>query len=247
MGVPVEFCEPWTTPDKLCCPDAVSVDCETGDPVVASYAWTDEELIEAATGILYRATCSLYPGHCEVTVRPCGYCSCNRKKCGCGRYIYIDLQEKYPIVSIDEVLIDGEVVPESSYRLDDYHRLVRTDGACWPACNDLILEATEPRTFQVSYTAGRLPPIELQMAAAELACEMKRACNGFDCRLPRNVTHVSRQGISMDITALEGAVSGRVSGLAMVDSAVSQYNCSRARARVWHPSLQGPRQVFPTP
>lgn len=243
---PVEFCEPWTTADKLCCDDAVSVDCVTGDPVPATYAWTDEQLIEAATGILYRQTCQLFPGWCTITVRPCTYCACNRKKCGCGRYVFVDLQDRYPIISVDEVLIDGVEVDPETYRVDDYHRLVNLDGECWPSCNNFSLDATEPGTFSVTYTAGRRPPIELQMAAAELACELKRACNGLDCRLPRNVTHVSRQGVSMDISALEDAVSGSVSGLAAVDIAVRRYNCARAKGRVWHPSLHKPRQVYPS-
>lgn len=246
MGIPVEYCAPWTTPDKLCCPDAVGVDCETGEPDPAVYAWTDEELIEAASGILFRATCRLYPGHCQITVRPCGECGCNRHKCGCGRYPFVTLQEKYPIISVDEVLVDGVVVPAGEYRVDDYQRLVRLDGTCWPSCNDLIEPATEPNTFQVTYTAGRLPPIQLQMAAAELACELKRACNGLDCGLPGNVTSVSRQGVSFNIDALEAHVGAASTGISAIDAAIRQYDCKSARSRVWHPSLPNRRGVYPS-
>lgn len=245
MGVPVEFCEPWITADRMCCPDVEPVDCATGDPVEVVYPWTDDEIIEAATGMLFRQTCHLFPGHCEIVVRPCAYCGCSRKKCGCGRYVYIDLQDTYPIITVDEVLIDGAVVDPSAYRVDDYRRLVRVDGECWPGCNDLSSADTEPNTFSVAYTAGRRPPIELQMAAAELACELKRACNGGDCRFPSNVTQVSRQGVTLNIDALESAVAGGVSGIAIVDAAVRRYNCSRSKARVWHPSLKQARQVFP--
>ena len=244
MGVPVEYCEPWTTPERLCCPDLEPVDCVTGEPIPALYAWTDAELIDAASGMLFRQTCHLFPGHCEVTIRPCGYCACRRDHCSCGRYVFVDLQETYPIISVDEVLIDGVALDVGAYRIDDFHRLVRTDGACWPVCNDLTLEATEPGTFQVTYTAGRKPPIELQMAAAELACELKRACNGLDCRFPSNVTSVTRQGVTMNIDALEAAVNGGVSGIAMVDATVRRYNCQRSKSRVWHPTLRSPRGVF---
>lgn len=245
---PVEFCEPWTTADKLCCPDVVGTDCETGDEVPAVYVWNDDELIEAATGILFRATCRLYPGYCQHVVRPCVECRCQRSPCDCGRrYPYIDLQDKYAVISVDEVLIDGVVLDPSEYRLDDHHRLVRLNGGCWPTCNDLIAEPTEPQTIQVTYTAGRRPPIELQMAAAELACEMKRACNGGDCVFPRNVQSVSRQGITINMQALEAAVGQFGTGLAFVDATVQQYQCARARSRVWHPSLDNPMQVTPTP
>jgi hypothetical protein len=246
VSVPIDFCEPWTTVDKLCCPDAEPVDCVTGEPVVATYAWTDDELIEAATGILFRQTCSLFPGHCILTVRPCPTCDCPRRHCGCGRYPFISLNDRYPVISVDAVNVDGVTLDPGDYRVDDFHRLVRLDGECWPRCNDLLLPDDQPRTFSVIYTAGRRPPVQLQMAAAELACELKRACNGLDCRLPQNVTRVSRQGVSMDISALETAVNGGVSGLAAVDMAVRQYNCNRAKGRVWHPGLSKPRQVFPT-
>lgn len=247
MGIPVGFCAPWIDADRLCCPDAPDgEDCATGDPIVTTYAWSDDELIVAATGILFRATCQLYPGLCDVTVRPCAHCNCGRNKCGCGRYFYITLQDSYPVTEINEVKIDGNVVDSSTYRIDDFKQLVRLDGQCWPTCNDLSLDSTEPQTFDVSYTAGREPPIELQMACAELACEMKRACNGQSCGLPRNVTSVSRQGVSMNIDALESAVNGAVTGLAVVDNVVRQYNCQRQRSRVWHPSLDKPRQVFPS-
>jgi len=247
MGVPVTFCEPWVTPDRLCCIDpADPIDCVTGDPVPQTFAWTDEELIEAATGILFRRTCSLFPGECEITVRPCVECHCGRRHCGCGRYVFLALQERYPVISVDEVLIDGVVVDPSEYRVDDFFRLVRLDGECWPTCNDLTLPATEPNTFQVTYTAGRRPPIELQMAVAELACEMKRACGGLDCRLPANVTSVSRQGVTMNLDALEAAV-GAGSGIPGIDLAVSQYNCARAKGRVWTPGLSSNvRGVFPS-
>jgi len=247
MGVPVEFCEPWTTVDKLCCPDAEPIDCVTGEPVPATYVWTDEQLIEAATGILFRATCRLFPGHCQIKVRPCPPCACQHSPCRCGGvYPFIDLQDRYPVISVDEVKVDGVVVPPASYRVDDYHRLVRIDGMYWPGHQHLILDDTQPGTFSVTYTAGRRPPIQLQMAAAELACEMKRACNGLACGLPHSVTSVSRQGVTLNIDALEGSVEGGHSGIPGIDLAVSQYNCARSKGRVWHPSLSKPHQVYPS-
>lgn len=246
MTIPAEYCEPWTTPDKLCCPDVVGTDCDSGEEITATYKWSDEELIEMATNMLFRATCRLYPGHCPVTIRPCVECRCHRSPCDCThRYPFIDLQDRYPVISVEEVLIDGAIF--TAWRLDDYHRLVRTDGECWPHCNDLILPPTEPNTMQVKYTAGRRPPLELQAAVAELACEMKRACNGGDCVFPRNVTSVSRQGITLNIAALQDAVGKFGTGLAFVDSVVQQYDCRRAKTRVWHPGLSNPKQVTPTP
>lgn len=244
MGVPVDICEPWVEPDRLCCPDVEQTSCIDGEPIPSTYVWTDEELIEIASNILFRQTCNLFPGHCQITVRPCAYCGCNRRHCGCGRYIYVDLQDRYPVISVDEVKVDGLVVPPTSYRVDDFHRLVRTDNECWPSCNDFTEPTTAVDTFEVTYTAGRRPPPELQMAAAELACELKRACGGNDCRLPANVTSVQRQGVTLNIDALEAAVTTGQTGLAAVDLAVRHYDCNRAKARVAHPYLRGPRGVY---
>lgn len=247
MGIPVDYCEPWTTPERLCCPDATATDCGTGEEVPVTYAWTDDELIEAASGMLFRATCGLFPGHCELTVRPCVRCGCGRWPCGCGRYRFVDLQDRFPVISVESVLIDGEEVDPATYRLDDYRRLVRLGADVWPTCNDLALPSTDPGTFEVRYIAGRRPPIELQMAAAELTCELKRACNGLACRLPANVTRVTRNGITLEIGALEDALRAGVSGVAMVDAAIRRYDCTRAKARVWHPGLRQARQIVTTP
>lgn len=246
MGIPIEYCEPWTTSDRLCCPDAVYTDCVTDEIVATTYAWTDEELINAATGMLFRLTCGLFPGYCTITIRPCPDCRCGKTRCSCGQYRFISLQDRYPVISVDQVLINGVALDPAAYRVDDYQRLVRIDGECWPRCNDLSLPDSEANTFSVTYTAGRRPPIELQMAAAELACELKRACAGVECRLPANVTRVSRQGVTLDLQSAEAAAAAGVSGIAIVDAAVRRYNCARASARVWHPSLSSPGGVYPS-
>ncbi len=249
MASPVEFCEPWIDADRLCCPDdAGSAPCSDpdADVVEPTYLWSDDELIEAATGILFRATCRLFPGECPLVVRPCPPCSCH-DRCHCGRpYHFIVLSERYPVTAVTAVKIDGVTLDPSEYRVDDHHRLVRLGGERWPTRQDLELPDTEVGTFSVAFTAGRVPPIQLQMACAELACELKRACGGMSCNLPRSVTSVARQGVTLNIDALEAAVTGSATGLAMVDNVVAQYNCKRSRARVWHPSLSNERGVHPT-
>lgn len=251
MGQPIDFCAPWIDADRLCCPDGdpvVPCSDPDADAVTPTYIWSDDELIEAATGILFRATCRLFPGECETVVRPCPPCSCQHRPCRCvGRpYWYVVLQEHHPVIEVSEVKIDGVVLDADSYRLDEHARLVRTDGLRWPWRNYLDLPDTEEGTFSVTYTAGRTPPLELQMACAALACELKRACGGMSCALPSNVTMVNRQGVTLDLGALEAAVGGAASGLAIVDAAVRPYDCRRAKSRVWHPSLDRARGVHPT-
>lgn len=42
-----------------------------------------------------------------------------------------------PVQSVSQVLIDGQVVPPSAYRVADKRYLVRTDGDVWPKCQDM--------------------------------------------------------------------------------------------------------------
>lgn len=62
-------------------------------------------------------------------------CVCASDPCSCGPIHEIVLPG--PVGSIVEVLIDGAVLHPSAYRVDNGNRLVRQDGADWPACQDM--------------------------------------------------------------------------------------------------------------
>jgi len=47
-----------------------------------------------------------------------------------------------PVGDIVEILLDGAVLDPSAYRVDNGNRLVRTDGGCWPACQDMSKPGT---------------------------------------------------------------------------------------------------------
>lgn len=162
-----------------------------------------ETAIQVASNVLYAFTKRRYPGTRTDTIRP----TCkhhNHGDCSCAQLPGIRLPFP-PIVSITEVLIDGELVPPAEYRIDG-DRLVRlrdTDGTQhgWPTSQDLTLETTEPRTWSVTYVHGCDPPEGGVRACIELAEQLVKAWTPSDgsCRLPQRVTSISRQGVSLAV------------------------------------------------
>lgn len=234
-------CQPWTTADRLCCPgevladDPCTVEVESGP---ATYKWTDDELIQMASNILFKRTCSLYPGECESTLRPCLECNCREHACGC-HYEIVPLAGRYPVLEVTEVRIDGVLVPDTVYRLDEYARLVRTDGDVWPRRQDLSADPlTDTDTFLISFKTGRSVPPELQYAAALLACELKKACNGQGCRLPDNIRTVVREGVTYEVANIAELMDGSFQ-VPELDLILKSYDCAHKplRNRLLHPLL----------
>ncbi len=226
-------CQPWTTPDKLCCEGSGSLANCDGTTTPLTYEWTDDEVIMAASNILFARTCYRYPGVCTKRVWPCiGCCSCS-SPCGCGVYRTIELTSDYPILSIVSVTIDGVAVNPALYRLDENARIVRIDGDRWPNANNLGLTAypNSGSEVVVEYETGRDVPTQLQMAAAELACELKKACNGdTSCKLPSHVRSVTRRGVEYEVNDLQMWLMQGLTGIPIVDHAISIYgNCKKSR------------------
>lgn len=139
----------------------------------------------------------------------------------------------YPVTGIDEVIVDAAVLPDTAYRVDDFRWLVRLDGDSWPCCQDLTADpATDPDTFEVTFTHGLTAPTLGQRAASVLACELYRACtNDSDCRLPRRVTNVTRQGMTMISPGLSDVIERGRTGLPEVDLFLQAYNPERLARR----------------
>jgi hypothetical protein len=95
-----------------------------------------------------------------------------------------------PVCEVVEVRVAGDAVPTGSYRVDDLHWLVRTDGGSWPA-------GARPGDWTATYTQGVPVPAGGQRAKGELMSELWKACNGDkDCALPKRVQVIARQGIT---------------------------------------------------
>ena len=170
-----------------------------------------------------------------VWINACGHVSA----CGCDSTKYVALPA--PVGRLDEVKVDGQVVPVSAYRLDSGRYLVRMDGEDWPVTQDLTLPDTEPGTFSDTYLNAYPVDSLGAYAVGVLAMEFAKACSGSKCRLPAGVTSISRQGITMEIPS--GVFPGGMTGIREVDSFIALWNPngSMQSSRVWSPDRPSPR------
>jgi hypothetical protein len=115
----------------------------------------------------------------------------------------------FPVLEVVAVDIDGVVVPQVEYRVEDRRRLVREAGS-WP----------EDGSMSVEYRWGGRPGPGGTAAAAAYACQLAKSMspNCKDCRLPRRVTTVTRQGVSAAVLDPMTLAADGLTGLAEVDS-----------------------------
>lgn len=163
-----------------------------------------------------------WPGNAR---EPWGWCSCNREvNVGCRSLPSVQLLG-YPIGDVTEVKIDGEVLDPEFYRVDEYQYLVRlpdSDGnnVGWPCCQHLELADDQPGTWSVSYEYGAAPPIGGVRSCASLGCQLALACRPAtvgSCRLPKRVTTITRQNVTLAILDPMSLFKDGMTGLAEVD------------------------------
>jgi hypothetical protein len=191
-------------------------------------AWAVNDLWEA-TGRVY--------GTCEVTVMPCndystlcGSCHDAYRSCGCSSVSEVKLAG--PVDSITEVVVDGVVLDDTAYRVDDWQWLVRLDGGVWPSSAD----PTDPDSFSVSYLLGQPPPAGAGTVTGILMCS-RSACSNGACRVPKNTQSLTRQGVTM-IRNLDGQF-----GILDVDQWVANANAPMFAGAVHSPDLPTVRQI----
>jgi hypothetical protein len=85
----------------------------------------------------------------------------------------------------------------TGFTLVDERWLARTDGH-WPTCPRLD-RLTGAGVFEVDYTYGTGPPASGVLAVNKLACELLGSLTGGPCALPKRVTSITREGISMTL------------------------------------------------
>ena len=91
-------------------------------------------------------------------------------------------------------------------------------------------------------------------AAAQLACEIYKACNGVDCALPLGTTRITRQGVTIERLSFTswafqsgvGQVGGWRTGLPLVDAFLQAYNPAGLKRRpvFWSPGKRQYAQAF---
>jgi len=146
----------------------------------------------------------------------------------CGATCEIELPRT---VSITSVIVDGATVSPSAYRIDNTYLLVRTDGACWPQCQDFDANPGAANTFTVTGVFGRVVPQECLDAASLLACEIGKGIAGQPCRLPQRMQSLSRQGVSVQFPSVNTYLDRGLTGMNEVDQLVVQFNPGRLSQR----------------
>lgn len=208
-------------------------------------------------------------GECPITVRPCkpphgwangfglplytGYpftptitetgawvnigC-CSTASCACQITCSILLPR--PVSRVDEVKVDGVVVPTDNYFVSGGDRIVWRGAEPCPfrTTQDLSKPDTEEGTLSVTYLNAF--PVDSVGACSVgiLALEFAKAMRGDKrCRLPGNVTAVNRQGVSMELIA--GSFPNGLTGIREVDAYVALWNPGGLTSgpRVWTPDM----------
>jgi hypothetical protein len=172
----------------------------------------------------------------------CGQCGVPQS-CGCGTIQQVELPA--PVNSIVTVKIDGSPIVSGAYRVDDNRFLVRTDGGVWPNANDLSKNDDQLGTWSVTATYGLNLPAGADWAVGELACELIKAQNGEDCRLPRHLTQLVRQGVTISLPDLSQLFKDGQTGLYLADIFINTWNPGhlRARARTYRVDQQLTRRA----
>jgi len=149
----------------------------------------------------------------------CGGC---RGSCSCTELSVALLPS--PVAAVVSVKLNGETLPASGYRVDNFRELVRLGGQTWPICQDMTLADTELDTWSVSVQVGQAVPQIGKLAVGELACEIIKACTGAPCAIPKNATTVTRQGITIDFPTYSEMLRDRRLGLRWCDMFIAAYN-----------------------
>jgi hypothetical protein len=245
VGVPVSMLEGpcgWSV-DVSCCADWATY----GPALQQSAAEFGAYVMWAATGRRY-GVCEITARPCGRTCGPnlySGYfwsngawqpynlggiwynstCGCNGlgNCASCRPLCQVSLPGPVNSIPATGVSVDGVVIPVDAWRVDNGKWLVRTDGSCWPECQDYNVDSGVG-TFFVTYNRGLDVPNVVAAAAGELACEWAKSCLGQACRLPQRVQSVSRQGVSVSMVPPEILLSMGLTGVDTVDQIIRSVN-----------------------
>lgn len=250
-------CSPWVTQDDLCAPcDDLDVDDRFLDMASG--------LLFQLDGYRYPGVCERTVRPCarphgrramdDAVPAPSGWrwhpswgsCACSGS-CGCAGRRSVELGA-FPIVDVAEVVVDGAVVDPALYRVDNRRWLTRLDNPDgtnpgWPTRQDLGQPDTAEGTWSVTFAWGREPPAAGVHAAAVLACELAMACDPAlqgQCRLPKTVTSVTREGITMVLSPSDFIDANGKTGIWEVDMFLRADNPGRLRrnSTVWTPGMR---------
>ena len=117
---------------------------------------------------------------------------------------------------------DGPEVLDPSEYVIEGDKLIRRHGRPWPFQNH-TRPLGEAGTWSVQYWRGTPPPRGAGLYVGILTKELLAAVSGGQCRIPRSVSHMSRQGVSYDFDMAAIFASGRT-GVPEIDTWLKTVN-----------------------
>lgn len=150
------------------------------------------------------------------------------------------------INTIDEIIIDGEILDPTAYKIEAYKWLVRVDGGKWPCSNNLAGEPGDEGVWTVEYTYGQPIPADARYVASIFACEMAKARCGADNCLPERLKTITRQGVSMSFADPLDFLEQGQTGIYEVDAWLRSVNPNKIqrRSRIYRPDRKGSNTTF---
>lgn len=169
---------------------------------------TDPDLLESASelaGTILRTLSGNRIGTCEDTIRPLSECGVCRGYCRCGSGDRIRvLSSNGPVISVSEVEVDGDIIPDDEYRFYPSSQLLyRVPPDVWPNRDVKWADCGDPDTMCVTVLIGSEPDAWALNVHAELTCELLKSCTDQKCRIPRNATNVTGQGVTITLSPTE--------------------------------------------
>lgn len=214
MTVPTALiCAPWATVDDL----------PATAPTLPPAEW--ERYLTAASEILWALSGRQWSGaSCEETARYQGHAAvrCFPFEAPVLTSLALPHDE---VTAVTTVTVNG--VAFTGYRRIGSW-LHRTDGTGWSGTVDIV------------YQRGLAPPLGGVIAAVTLAVELQKASAGdSSCRLPKRVSSVTRQGVTMTILDPQLFLGQGRTGLADVDQWLVAVNPSGRpeRGSMWSPDV----------
>ncbi|MFF4391438.1 hypothetical protein ACFY0G_32315 [Streptomyces sp. NPDC001552] len=258
-----DVCDPW--PTALCC----DVPDDTDPAVVTRLTAVASQILYRLSGRRWGPSCPIIVRPCRRSCldvlprssviwgtagpwipymgtdglwRNASICGCS-SDCSCGELceIYLD----GPVYDITSVQDGEDVLPPEAYRVDGSGTLVRTDGECWPDCQDLSAPPGTEGTLAVTYRTGLQLDESAIAAVSELVCHLLKGCGGScGCNAAgKNVTRYTRQGVQLEMADPTLLYSEGRTGLPLTDLWLIATNPYRltSQSRVYSPDFKRAR------
>lgn len=173
--------------------------------------------------------------------------------CGCaGRCELSSVILPNPVASVSEVVINGEVLASSAYRVVNFRRLERIDGGHLPCSQDFTRDSAPDSsdangTWQVTFQFGRGPGADGEIMCQLLACQFALGLCGSDgCVLPERTSRIVREGVTMELIDMTQLMNDGLTGLPMVDQWLRSVNPAGIQRRAHFRRLGDARNNYQT-